>query len=388
MVGALGVRTCFRNSSCGKLVGLRYLFVGLLMRYHHVCLESFGYTVPQEIWTSADVESKLAPLYERLRLPEGRLELMTGIRERRFWPADHRPSRMSINSCKMALDAADFSADDVGCLIHGSVCRDFLEPATSCNVHHQVGLPGDCLIFDVSNACLGILSGMVQAANMIELGQIKSALIVGSEGGRQLVETTIETLNRDANLTRKSIKSAVASLTIGSASCAVLLTHDSISQTKNRIVGAAARANTKYHDLCQSDHDQAGSTMQPLMQTDSEMLLKQGVQTGVDTMAKFKEATGWSTEDIDRSVCHQVGIAHQKLMLESLGIDPAIDFSTFEWLGNTGAAALPITMARACEDGFIEPGQKVAMLGIGSGINCLMIGVEWNQSLVKGTEGC
>ncbi len=55
------------------------------MQYHQVCLESFGYTLPNEVVTSADLESRLQPLYERLRLPEGRLELMTGIRERRIW---------------------------------------------------------------------------------------------------------------------------------------------------------------------------------------------------------------------------------------------------------------------------------------------------------------
>ncbi|MEL7496497.1 MAG: 3-oxoacyl-ACP synthase III [Planctomycetota bacterium] len=357
------------------------------MRYQNVCLESFGYTLPKEVWTSEDVEAKLQPLYKRLKLPEGRLELMTGIRERRFWPADHRPSQMSIRSCQHALAAADIQPDQIGCLIHGSVCRDFLEPATACSVHHHVGLPRNCMIYDVSNACLGILSGMIQAANMIELGQIQSALIVGSEGGRQLVETTIATLNGDTSLTRKSIKSAIASLTIGSASCAVLLTHESISKTKNRMVAAAANANTQYHDLCQSDDDQAGAEMQPLMQTDSETLMRQGVQTGVDTMESFLHNTGWSVEDIDRSVCHQVGVAHQKLMLESLGIDPTIDFSTFTWLGNTGSAALPVTMAKATEDDFIQSGQKVAMLGIGSGINCTMIGVEWNQTRVAGSIG-
>ena len=356
------------------------------MRYRNVCLESFGYTLPQEVWTSEDLEAKLAPLYQRLKLPEGRLELMTGIRERRFWPSDHRPSQMSIQSCRRALEVAQVDPSQVGCLIHGSVCRDFLEPATACSVHHHVGLGRKCVIYDVSNACLGILSGIVQAANMIELGQIKAALIVGSEGGRQLVETTIATLNRDTTLTRKSIKPAIASLTIGSASCAVLLTHSSISKANNRIVAAAANANTAFHDLCQSDQDQAGAEMAPLMETDSETLLQQGVQTGVDTMSDFLQATEWSVESIDRSVCHQVGIAHQKLMLESLGIDPTIDFSTFEWLGNTGSAALPITMARACEEYFIQPNQNVGMLGIGSGINCLMIGVEWRTTRVLGGE--
>jgi len=111
------------------------------MRYSQVCVESFGYTLPAEIWSSADVENKLQPLYERLRLPEGRLELMTGIQERRFWQPGTRPSELSINSCRLALEAAEMSPSEVGCLIHGSVCRDFLEPATACTVHHHAGLP-------------------------------------------------------------------------------------------------------------------------------------------------------------------------------------------------------------------------------------------------------
>jgi 3-oxoacyl-[acyl-carrier-protein] synthase-3 len=355
------------------------------MEFTDVCIESLGYTLPEEIWTTEQVEQKLGPLYERLRLPEGRLELMTGIRERRFWARQTRPSQLSVSSCRLALKAADISPTDVGCLIHGSVCRDFLEPATACTVHHQVGLPAHCFVYDVSNACLGILTGMIQAANMIQLGQIKSALVVGSEGGRQLVENTIETLNHDTSLTRKSIKTAVASLTIGSASCAVLLTHRSISRSNNRLLAAAVNANTQHCGLCQSHNDQAGADMQPLMQTDSEKLMHHGVETGVDTMVEFLKSSRWSIADIQRVICHQVGTAHQKLMLESLGINPELDFATFPWLGNTGSAALPITMAVACEQGFIQPNQNVAMLGIGSGINCLMLAVNWQKTLVAST---
>ncbi len=206
------------------------------MKYENVFVESLGYTLPSEIWTSEDVENRLEPLYQRLRFSVGRLELMTGIRERRFWPRSARPSQMSVQSCQMALDAAGWDAGQVGCLVHGSVCRDHLEPATACTVHHQLGLPDECVIYDTSNAWLGILSGMIQAANMIELGQINSALIVGSEGGRQLVETTIHHLNHDQRYTRKTVKPAFASLTIGSASCAVLLTHGSITWCRSSVL--------------------------------------------------------------------------------------------------------------------------------------------------------
>jgi len=352
------------------------------MIYVNVCIESLGYTLPEEVWTSAQIEGRLQPLYRRLQLPEGRLELMTGIRERRFWPATDRPSKASVSSCESALSAADFDRSQIGCLIHGSVCRDFLEPATACTVHHQLSLPSRCVVFDLSNACLGILNGIVMAANMIELGQIKSALIVGTEGGRQLVETTIDALNRDESLTRRSIKPAVASLTIGSASCAVLLTHRSISRTGNALTAAAATANTRFNDLCQSHHDQAGSQMAPLMHTDSEQLMARGIETGVATMRHFQAAVGWSVEDIDKTVCHQVGGTHRKLMLQSLDIGEEKDFATFSWLGNTGAAALPITLAIACQREFIQPADRVALLGIGSGINSIMLGVQWQNSLV------
>ncbi len=357
------------------------------MRFENVALASIGYVLPEEIWTTSDVESKLAPLYQRLKLPEGRLELMTGIRERRFWRPGVTSGELSVKSCTHALRAAGVDATEVGCLIHGSVCRDFLEPATACSVHHRVGLPRNCFIYDVSNACLGILSGMLQVANMIELGQIRAGLVVGSEGGRQLVENTIRTLNADTSLTRKTVKNAIASLTIGSASCAALLTHREVASSASRFLGGAVGANTAHHELCQSHEDQVGASMQPLMATDSEALMKAGVATGVETFGPFLDAVGWKKEDIDRSVCHQVGTAHQKLMLESLGMDPEVDYATFDWLGNTGSAALPSALALACEKNFVASGHKVGLLGIGSGINCTMLGVEWGETSVSGSIG-
>ena len=254
------------------------------MHYHNVCLEAFGYTLPDEILTTQQIEQRLAPLYSRLHLPEGRLELMTGIRERRLWPRQVLPSDVSIESCEKALAAAGIDRQYIGALIHGSVCRDYLEPATACRVHHYLGLPRQCVIYDVSNACLGLLNGVVQVANMIELGQIRAGLVVGSEGSRQLVETTIETLNGDVSLTRRQLKLAVASLTIGSGSCAILLTDRELSRTDNRLVSATIRTNTDHHQLCHSGRDEAvGSGMQPLMQTDSEQLMQQGIATGVAT---------------------------------------------------------------------------------------------------------
>lgn len=357
------------------------------MQYTNVCLESFGYTLPAEAVSTSEIEVRLAPLYDRLRMPQGRLELMSGISARRFWPKGMPPSVQSIESCRLAIEAAGIATEDIGALMHGSVCRDFLEPATAAGVHHAVGLPSECMIYDVSNACLGLLNGIVQAANMIELGQIKAALVVGTESGRDLVENTIASLNRDESLTRRTVKNAVASLTIGSGSCAVLVTHADISCTGNRLRTAVWRAETSHHQLCQSGRDEAADLgVAPLMHTDSETLMREGIATGVSTYRRFLDEADWSPDQLNRTFCHQVGGTHRKAMLDSLDLDPSNDFATLEWLGNTGSVALPVTMAIGLERGFVEPGQYVGMLGIGSGINCLMLAVEWQKTLVAGRD--
>jgi 3-oxoacyl-[acyl-carrier-protein] synthase-3 len=300
---------------------------------------------------------------------------MTGIRERRFFPPGTRPSTVSIESARRALDASGIDRRQFGALIHGSVCRDFLEPATACRVHRGLDLPAECMIYDVSNACLGLLAGVVQVANMIELGQIRAGIVVGTECGRDLVENTIELLNRDTSLTRESIKPYIASLTVGSASVAVVLCDLELSRNGNRLTTAVVHCDTSQHELCQS------RGLETVMQTDSEALLQQGVAAGAATFERFLAAAGWEPAEIDRTFCHQVGVAHQKLMFERLRLDPAVDFSTFETLGNTGAAALPVTMALGIEQGLLTAGDRVAMLGIGSGINCQMLAVEWETTI-------
>jgi len=350
------------------------------MRYERVCIESFGYTLPDEVVTSADLENRLAPLYERLRLPEGRLELMTGIRERRFWPDGMPVGVQSVESADIAIERSGIDRGDFGALIHASVCRDHLEPATACRVHHELGLSPDCLVYDVSNACLGLLNGMVQLANMIELGQISAGVVVGTESSQPVVERTIQTLNDRTDLTRSSIKPLIATLTLGSASCAAVLCDRDLSATCNRFAAVSARAATEHHKLCRSGRDEAGPDMQPLMQTQSESLMMEGIATGAINFEKFLAESGWAREDLDKTFCHQVGSAHHRLMYERLGLTSDRDFTTFPWLGNTGAVALPITMAIGADEGFLDAGDRVGMLGIGSGINCLMTAVEWQTA--------
>jgi acyl-CoA:acyl-CoA alkyltransferase len=96
------------------------------MQYKKVCVESFGYELPNNIVTSVSLEERLAPVYEKLSLPYGRLEMMTGIRERRFWDDGVSPSQASMKAAEKAISRSGVNKQDIGCLLHTSVSQQRL----------------------------------------------------------------------------------------------------------------------------------------------------------------------------------------------------------------------------------------------------------------------
>src|SRR3972149_4463453 len=349
------------------------------MQYKKVCVESFGHELPETIVTSLSLEERLAPIYKKFNLSYGRLEIMTGIRERRFWDDGVTPSQASIKAAEKAISKSGVNKEDIGCLLHTSVSRDFLEPATATVVHDSLGLPPTATIFDISNACLGFINGMVTLANMIELGQIKAGIVVGCESSKRLIDTTIYKLLKEPDITRDKLKLAFATLTLGSGAVAAVLTHSSLSQDGHKLLGGVTRAASQHNDLCRIEADTSFIDLDELpdMHTDYEGVLKNGLKLAPDTWEATKQEIGWKNSDIDRVFTHQVSAVHSKLLFKTLGLDEAKDFSTVDYLGNIGSVSLPITMAIGIDQGRLNTGDKVAMLGIGSGIVCLMLGLEW-----------
>ncbi|NNJ27035.1 3-oxoacyl-ACP synthase III [Alienimonas chondri] len=351
------------------------------MRYTRVRLAGLAHCPPDEVVSSDNLEARLAPVYDRLRLPAGRLELMTGIRERRFYPPGTKPGEISARSANAALDRAErdhgLKRERVSALVHGSVCRDRLEPATACAVHSACGLPNQsAFVLDLSNACLGVLNGLLFVADLIEAGRITAGVAVGTETGRDLVEGTIESLLQDPNTNRADVKAAFASLTIGSGSAAAVLCDESLAPSAPRLLGGAVRTDTSHAALC-TGGDELDSAGRPRMTTDSEALLHAGIALAGETWNDFQSELNWTADTPDHAVTHQVGRAHQKLLFESLGLDPALDHPTVGVYGNTGAAALPAAASVAADAGAFATGDKIVWLGIGSGLNCVMLGWEW-----------
>lgn len=342
--------------------------------------------LPPTILTSAELEQRLAPAYDYLNLNVGRLELMTGITERRVVENNDFPSDLSYKAAQKCLEEVeelyDFKSQDIDLLIHSSVCRDYLEPATASRVHHLLKLNPMCQLFDLSTACLGFIQSIVVAASMIEQGAIKNALICSGENGTPLIKQTIQSLNSKAlekKLSRQEMKMLFSNLTIGSGAVAMILSKASDFKGRNPglrklLLGGQAVADSAGHQLCLGHGD--NNSLQ--MRTDSEKLLEAGIKLSQKTWQLFKQKFNVPFRYF---FTHQVGRAHQEALRKSLEISENQDYLTYPNLGNIGSSALPLAFDLAMRDsnfGVKEIKEDIyaAFLGIGSGLSSLMLAIK------------
>jgi len=261
------------------------------------------------------------------------------------------------------------------------------------------------------------------------LKQIRAGMVVSCETSREIIEIMIERMLKDR--TMDMFSNSLATLTGGSGAAAVLLTDGSFENNKtHKLLGGANQSAPEYHKLCRwgvtlspvalgelmfspdkllaaidqvMEPDALPSAVKDIMNsekippalanimpsqklpdaltefmsTDSVAVLTHGAKLGVKTWGSFLTKMGWARDQVDKVICHQVGEGHRDTILKELGIDPAKDFSTYQYLGNIGTVSVPLTAAIAEQRKFLKPGDRVSFLGIGSGLNCLMLGWEW-----------
>ena len=317
-----------------------------------------------EVRTSAEFDEIIGASYTRNGLRPGMLSKLAGIEERRWWPEGHSFVEGAIEAGRQALEAAGVDPERVGLPINTSVSREHLEPSIAVSVHTALGLPTDCLNFDLTNACLGFVNGMQLAATMIDAGQIDYALVVCGEGSRVPQERTLARLAADDS-TGEDITSQFATLTLGSGAAAMVLGRASEHPEGHRVVRGVTRAATQHHELCVGDFTE--------MRTDAQGLLVAGMGLAQDLGSEAAAEYGW--DDMDRYVIHQVSKVHTSRTAEALGIDQSRIPLTFPTLGNVGPAAVAITLAK--EAPSLERGDRVLMMGIGSGLNMTCLELEW-----------
>ena len=329
-----------------------------------MALLSVASRIAPRITTSEDIDARLAPALKRLRLPRGLLQRVAGVHERRNWNEGQRFDDEAIAAGKRALSEAGIDPSQVGLLINTSVTRKHLEPSVAVRIHHGLGLPSSAINFDIANACLGFVNGMSLAAGLIDSGQIKYAIVIDGEDADEIQHNTIERLIH-SDLARSDFMSEFASLTLGSGAAAAVLGPADAHPEGHRLLGGVTRAATQVNDLCVGSVDG--------MFTNAKALLKGGLDLVVSA---WKEAQrDWNWTSMDRYIIHQVSDVHTDSIIKATGMDRSRVPLTYPRFGNVGPASIPITLAE--ESSKLDRGDRVLLMGVGSGLNTAMMELAW-----------
>jgi 3-oxoacyl-[acyl-carrier-protein] synthase-3 len=333
-------------------------------RHQNVALLSVASTIAPRITTSEEIDHRLQPVLKRLHLPKGLLQRVAGVHERRNWGVGQNFDDAAVSAGQRALEQAGVSAGQVGLLINTSVTRKHLEPSVAVRIHHGLGLPSSATNFDIANACLGFVNGMTLAAQLIDSGQVDYAVVIDGEDADDIQTNTIERL-RNPTISRKNFMSEFASLTLGSGAAAAVLGRLDAHPNGHRMIGGVTRAATQFNGLCVGSVDG--------MFTDAKALLKGGMELVVSAWTEAKRDWSWSA--MDRYILHQVSDVHTNAILKATGLDRARVPLTYPKFGNVGPASIPITLAQEAPD--LRRGDRVLLMGVGSGLNTAMMEIAW-----------
>lgn len=338
------------------------------MLFQHVAIAGLAHIDAPHRLSTDEINARLKPTLDRLGIRVDVLKDIAGIHARRLWDDNVLASDVATLAAVKALADAGIDPDRVGLLVNTSVSRDYLEPSTASIVSGNLGLSELCQNFDVTNACLAFINGMDIASRMIERGEIEYALIVDGETAGLAYEKTLERLTA-ADVTEEQFRNELATLTLGCGAAAMVMARAELAPGAPRYRGGVTRAATQWNGLCRGNLDR--------MVTDTRMLLIEGLKLAQRTWIAARSALGWVAEELDEFVIHQVSQVHTNAVIKAFGIDPRKVLTIFAEHGNIGPASVPIVLSKLREMGRLKKGDRIALLGIGSGLNCSMAEVVW-----------
>ena len=338
------------------------------MLFNNVSIAGLAHIDAPHTLTSKQINERLQPTYDRLGIRTDVLGDIAGIHARRMWDHDMQASDAATLAARKAMADAGIDAGQVGLLVNTSVSRDYLEPSTASIVSGNLGVGEECMTFDVANACLAFINGMDIAARMIERGEIDYALVVDGETANLVYEKTLERMT-SPDVTAQEFRDELAALTLGCGAAAMVMARGDLVPDAPRYRGGVTRSATEWNKLCRGNLDR--------MVTDTRMLLIEGIKLAQKTFIAARQALGWAVDELDQFVIHQVSLPHTQAFIKNFGIDPKKVMTIFGEHGNIGPASVPIVLSKLRELGRLKKGDRIALMGIGSGLNCSMAEVVW-----------
>jgi 3-oxoacyl-[acyl-carrier-protein] synthase-3 len=298
----------------------------------------------------------------------------TGIRTRHIAAPDQAASDLAVPACLDALRDADLGPADLDLILCATTTPDMLFPATACLIQERIGArrAGAC---DVLAACSSFLCAMITAAQMIEAGLVRYALVVGAEVLSKLVDWTDRTL----------------CVLVGDGAGAVVM---GPSTSGAGVLASVAHADGGAGDMLKLP---AGGSRMPITEEvlaqrlhyprmDGRTLFKLAVRVVPEVIEEVTRKAGLTLDEVTWIVPHQANQRILEAVARAMHLPIERFICTIDRYGNTSAASVPICLAEAADAGALRPGMNLVLVAFGAGLSWAASVVRWGWNGVPGRE--
>ncbi|WP_416151266.1 beta-ketoacyl-ACP synthase III [Salipaludibacillus sp. HK11] len=302
-----------------------------------------GKYIPEHVVTNRDLEKKIDTNDEWIRT-------RTGIEERRIASDEIDTSHMSYYAALDAIDKAGIEPEELDMIIVATVTPDQAFPSVSSMLQNQLGAT-KAAAMDVSAACAGFIYGIVTGKQFIESETYKHVLVVGTEKLSKITDWN------DRN---------TAVLFGDGSGAAVLGPVDDDHGILSFELGS---------DGSGGDHIK----MEDYLQMNGREVFKFAVRQMGESAINVVLKAGFTKEDVDFLVPHQANIRIMEAARQRLDLPIEKMSKTVDRYGNTSSASIPLSLVYDLENGNINDGDLVVLVGFGAGLVWGAVALRWGK---------
>jgi 3-oxoacyl-[acyl-carrier-protein] synthase-3 len=319
------------------------------MSLYPVGIIGTGKYVPERILTNQELE-------QMVETNDEWIVTRTGIRERRIAAPEQATSDLALHAARQAIAAAGLTAEDIDLIIVATITPDMFFPSTACLLQHKLGAK-QAAAFDLSAACSGFIYGLATGSNMIASGMYKHVLVVGAESLSRITDYT----DRNTCILFGDGAGAVVlgQVPEGRGFKSFELGADGGGGELLKVEGGGSRIPATEESLAARRHyiHMAGNDV-------FKFAVRIMGSAAEDALSK----AGMSKEDIDLLVPHQANIRIIQSALNRLSLSEDKAMINLHNYGNMSAASIPVALAEAAEQGRVNEGDTLVLVGFGGGL--------------------
>lgn len=315
-----------------------------------------GKYLPEKILTNADLE-KMVDTSDEWILKR------VGIRERRISDENTFTSDLATKAAEQALKNAGLKPEEIDLIVLASITSDMYTPSTACIVQKNLGAV-NAVAFDMNAACTGFVFAVVTAAQYLENGMFKNALVIGADALSKVTEYQDR---------------ATCVLFGDGAGAAVLQATEEETGVLSSVMGsdgANGDCLTAPSLRCDAEELEKRPYGNPrTIWMDGSAVFKFAVRVMSASAQEVVEKAGKTLDDVKLLVPHQANMRIIDSASKRLGLSDRT-FVNIDKYGNMSSACIPIALCEAVEQGCIGKGDLAVLVGMGGGLT-------WGSVLIE-----